>query len=258
MRANEFITEAATILNVVAHDPRAVALFKRLLTIRGYNHYMRLVRKSSIDDSDVWQGENGWAHVSIMGVTARLTISTDHVEVQVVRLSEVFPTVTQAIGQPTHFYKLITSPLSAADDRHSRDKTLKTNINNAARDEYRWFNDPIFRRYVTDTMNKIIDYFDITDQDTNRSEAEYDLEMLQNAESNEYNYRDAILDMVETSIVDNVLYTMCEEYGWDYDDIQDNYQLNEYLYRAREKDKNKYYKNVKKEVFNMLKDCYSI
>lgn len=257
MRANEFITEAANILNVVAHDPRAVALFKSLLTIRGYNHYMRLVRKTSIDNSDVWQGENGWAHVSIKGVTARLTISTDHVEVQVVRLSEVFPTVTQAIGQPTHFYKLITSPLSAADDIHRRNKALKNSISLVDRHNYRLYEDPIFRKYLVSVMHKFVDYFNMTDRDDKADNLAYDLEEIQNTEHNNYAYRNAIIGRFESDLINNILHTLCEKYNWDYDEILDENQADEYLYRAKIKDKIDYYKIVKQEIIDQVKARYA-
>lgn len=105
-------------------------------------------------------------------------------------------------------------------------------------------------------MHKFVNYFNITDQDDKADDLAYDLEQIQYAEHDNSAYNYEITDRFESDLIDNILYTLCEAYNWNYDEILEDNQPDEYLYRAKIQDKIKYYRIVKQEIIDQVKNRY--
>ncbi len=257
MRAKEFITEAANILNVVAHDLKAVALFKSLLRIRGYNHYMRLVRKPHIENANVIQGENGWAYIADTGPRARVIISTDKVEIKSVKLSEIIQVLKDTIGTTTHYFNLIATPLSTADHFHTRKKHINQQIRTNDEKNYSLYIDPIFKKILITICNKILTHAGLIDDDSiNVSKIETDLEYFDDYKYYEYHVKE-MFEESGASLSDIIFEKLSEKYqSWDKPEIIEYGLLEIYLYRAKQENRQQFYSIVRTELLEFLLNRY--
>ncbi len=256
MRANEFITEAANVLqlDIIKNDINAQILMKKILSMTKFSHHIKLFPDDGNSDTDVIQGSKGWAYYKILtkfpshaSTVTLITVINKQLSQVTIKINELDEYIATHLGGPLHFYQIA--------DFQSNEYRQKRDQRNTAKSEekrYKLLTDPVFRRYVLSVLSTFINYFSITDSNA-IEKAEHDYDRF----SSKYGLR-YIEDEIEAPIRKNVFMKLCNIYNWDYTNIAVYDEIDLHMFKAKHIDKLLYYKTIKEEITALLNERYQL
>lgn len=257
MRATEFITESADILNdpAVANDANAKLLIKEILATTKFSNSVRLFPDPHREfDSDIIQAKNGWGYYTTKhtypasrSVTTIITYIDGHRSVATIAFNDFDKFLQTHFIGPIKYYQLINHTSNKYRQKLDYKKTIEyDNPENL----YRLRGDQIFLQYLKSTLHKFIEYFSIIDSDS-IEKVENDMALF-----TEKTTRRRILDEIVPKLQTAIFAKLCKIYDWDHTTIAVDNEIEKYMYKAKKLDKLLYYKIVKEELLTLLKNWY--